>query len=85
MIDYSIVIPTLNAGGVIVTIENHNVINGLGSAVSEVLSENAPCLLKRLGSKDQFGEVGSLPYLKETFKMSESDIENAVRELIDKK
>ena len=84
-IDKEAIIRASKETGAIVTIENHNVINGLGSAVSEVLSENAPCLLKRLGSKDRFGEVGSVPYLKETFKMSESDIENAVRELIDKK
>ena len=84
-IDKEAIIKASKETGAIVTVENHNVINGLGSAVAEVLSENAPCLLKRLGSKDQFGEVGSLPYLKDIFKMSEGDIEKAIRELIDKK
>ena len=84
-IDKEAIIKASKETGAIVTVENHNVINGLGSAVAEVLSENAPCLLKRLGSKDRFGEVGSLPYLKDTFKMSEGDIEKAIRELIDKK
>ncbi len=84
-IDKDAIIQASKETGAIVTVENHNVINGLGSAVSEVLSENAPCLLKRLGSPDQFGEVGSVSYLKETFKMSEEDIEKAVRELIVKK
>lgn len=81
-IDNEAIIQASKETGAIVTIENHNVINGLGSAVSEVLSENAPCLLKRLGSQDQFGEVGDVSYLKDTFKMSEDDIEKALRELI---
>lgn len=84
-IDEDAIIEASKETGAIVTVENHNVINGLGSAVSEVLSENAPCLLRRLGSPDHFGEVGSVSYLKDTFKMGEEDIEKAVRELIDKK
>ncbi len=84
-IDKDAIIKASKETGAIITIENHNVINGLGSAVSEVLSENAPCLLRRLGSPDQFGEVGNVSYLKDTFKMSEEDIEKAVRELIDNK
>jgi transketolase len=42
--------------GAIVTVEDHSIIGGLGSAVSEVLSENHPCLLKRIGIEDVFTE-----------------------------
>lgn len=84
-IDKEAIIKASKETKAIVTVENHNIINGLGSAVSEVLSENAPCLLKRLGSPDQFGEVGSVPYLKDLYKMNEKDIENAVLDLINKK
>ena len=43
--------------GAAVTVENHNIIGGLGSAVSEVLTEHCPAPLERLGVHDTFGEV----------------------------
>ncbi|MDD3149269.1 MAG: transketolase family protein [Candidatus Gastranaerophilales bacterium] len=42
----------------VVTIENHSIIGGLGSAISECLSENYPVLLKRIGTNDVFGQSG---------------------------
>lgn len=51
----------------VITFENHQVINGLGSAVCEVLSENYPTKVIRLGVQDEFGEVGTLDYLKKRF------------------
>jgi transketolase len=42
--------------GLLVTIEEHNIIGGLGSAVSEVVSENHPVYVKRIGISDTFGE-----------------------------
>ena len=53
--------------GAIVTAENHNIINGLGSAVAEALVESKPVPMERVGVKDHFGEVGSTEYLKEKF------------------
>lgn len=47
--------------GVILTLEDHNILNGLGSAVAEVISERGKGKLKRMGVQDQFGESG--PYL----------------------
>ena len=49
----------------VVTVETQNTIGGLGSAVSEVLGERCPTLIKRLGIPDQFGEVASEEYLYE--------------------
>ncbi len=49
--------------GAVVTVETQNIINGLGSAVCETLSETYPCPVKRLGVPDQFGEVASEQYL----------------------
>lgn len=66
----------------IVTAENHNILNGLGSAVAEVLAENCCCPLARIGVQDQFGEVGDLEYLKETFKMRAVDIAQAAKKVI---
>ena len=62
-----------------------NALNGLGSAVAEVLSEEAPCRMKRLGVPDRFGEVGTIPFLKEKYYMTEKDIEEAVKSLISKR
>ena len=49
----------------VVTVENQSVIGGLGGAVCEVLAENLPTPVKRLGVHDQFGEVASEEYLFE--------------------
>lgn len=84
-IDKEAIIKASKETGAIVTVENHNIMNGLGSAVSEVLSEEALCRMKRLGAPDSFGEVGTVPFLKEKFHMAEKDIEEAVKSLISKK
>ncbi|WRS27245.1 transketolase C-terminal domain-containing protein [Oscillospiraceae bacterium MB08-C2-2] len=46
--------------GKIITVEDHNIINGLGSAVSEVVAELGSCVVRRIGVQDQFGQ--SAPY-----------------------
>jgi len=53
--------------GAVVTAENHNVIGGLGSAVAEVLAENFPVPLERVGVLESFGEVGTQEYLQNRF------------------
>ncbi|TFG62655.1 MAG: transketolase family protein [Spirochaetales bacterium] len=60
--------------GAIVTCENHQILNGLGSAVAEVLSENLPTFLKRLGVNDEFGEVGDQEYLMHRFGFTAAQI-----------
>lgn len=47
----------------VVTVENQNILGGLGGAVCEVLAEQCPTRVIRLGVPDQFGEVASEPYL----------------------
>ncbi len=51
--------------GAVVSIENQTIIGGLGGAVCEVLSENCPTKVKRLGIPDKFGEVATEKYLYE--------------------
>ncbi len=58
-IDQSTIIKYAKKCGLIVTIDDHQVIGGLGSAVSEVLGEHHPCPIKRHGIYDIFGESGS--------------------------
>ncbi len=60
--------------GAVVTAENHNIINGLGSAVAEVLCEEAPVPLERVGVNDRFGEVGTQDYLMKILCITSNDI-----------
>jgi len=71
--------------GAVVTVENHNVINGLGSAVAEVLCDSAPAPLGRIGCQDQFGEVGPQDYLLARYHMSARDIAEKAMETIARK
>lgn len=71
--------------GAIVTTENHNVINGLGSAVAEVIAEHCPVPMERVGVKDEFGEVGSMDYLKNRFKMTAEEIAICAKKAISRK
>jgi transketolase len=62
-----------------VTAENHNVIGGLGSAVSEALSLH-PTKIARVGVKDRFGQVGTQDFLQEEYNLTKNDIVRAVKE-----
>ncbi|MEZ4358323.1 MAG: transketolase C-terminal domain-containing protein [Eubacteriales bacterium] len=84
-IDKDTVIAAAKETGAIVTAENHNVIGGLGSAVAEVLGEDCPTLLKRVGIKDRFGEVGKPDYLKEAYQITSKYIVEAAKEVVAKK
>lgn len=80
-IDKELIVKYAQKTKAIVTAENHNIIGGLGSAVAEVLSEHCPTKMKRIGIRDQFGQVGKLDYLKQYYKLTAQDIATAAREL----
>lgn len=84
-IDKEAIIKSAKETGAIVTAENHNIINGLGSAVAEVLSENEPVPMERIGAQDVFGEVGPVDYLKERFGLTANDIVNKVEKALARK
>lgn len=84
-LDEELVTACARETGAVVTAENHNKIGGLGSAVSEVLAENAAVPFRRVGVPDCFGEVGSLSFLSEKFGISKNHIKEAVREVLKKK
>lgn len=84
-IDAEAVIEAAKATGAVVTAENHNIINGLGSAVAEVLSENCCVPLERVGVKDKFGEVGDVNYLMKTFELTAEDIVTKAERAISRK
>ncbi|MGA2989091.1 MAG: transketolase family protein [Candidatus Korobacteraceae bacterium] len=84
-LDRQAVVRCASETGAIVTAENHNIVNGLGSAVAEVLSENLPIPLERIGVQDLFGEVGPVDYLKERFELTAADIVKKVEKVISRK
>lgn len=79
-IDRDLIIETANTHDVIITIEEHSVIGGLGSAVSEVLSQYAPCRQIMMGIPDCFGESGTPDALLEKFHLQAKDIAAKVKE-----
>ena len=58
----------------LISIEDHSVIGGLGSAISEVLTEEYPVRLDRMGIKDTFGKSGKAEELMKYFKITAEDI-----------
>ena len=80
-LDRDLIIREAAGKKLIVTVENHSVIGGLGSCVAEVLAElpaHAP--LKRVGVNDKFGQVGPMSYLKKVFHLTAEDVVATVRE-----
>jgi transketolase len=84
-IDKELIVKCAKETGAIVTAENHNIINGLGSAVAEVLVENYPVIMGRVGCKERFGEVGDVDYLIKSFEMTGNDIVKKTKEVLQKK
>jgi len=66
----------------IVTVENHSIIGGLGSAVAEMLSERTPTLIRRVGLRDCFAESGSTKDLLDKYEMNVKDIVQAAEEVL---
>lgn len=68
--------------GKIITVEDHSIIGGLGSAVSEILSEEYPTLQKRIGLNDIFPESGSPTDLWEKYGISKNAIKKSILDFI---
>lgn len=77
-IDKDIIIKAAKETPFIVTAEEHSIIGGLGSAVAEVLCENAPAKLVRIGVQDEFGRSGDPYVLLKEYGLS---AENIVRQV----
>ena len=81
-LDEEIIVKASKETGKIVTAEEHSVIGGLGSAVAECVSVNAPCRVLMVGQKDTFGESGKPEELKQKYGMTASDIYKAVHQIM---
>lgn len=84
-IDREAVVEAARATGCIVTAEEHSVLGGLGGAVAEVLSEEIPVPLVRVGTMDTFGESGDPKELLVKYGLTPEAIAEAARRAIRKK
>lgn len=73
-IDKDLIIKCAKETKKIITIEDHSIIGGLGTAVCEVLAENYPTKVIRMGIKDTFGKSGKAEELLKYFKLTATDI-----------
>lgn len=82
-LDDDLVLEAARDTGAIVTAEDHNVIGGLGSAVAELLAEERPTKLTRVGMQDEFGTSGNGLDLYEYFDLTAEDVADASKGLLD--
>lgn len=83
-IDKDIIIEAAKETGAIVTVEEHSVIGGLGSAVCDVLAENYPAKVTKIGVNDEFGFSGPAVDLLKEFGLCADNIVKTVKEAINK-
>ena len=78
-LDEELVVAAANETGKVVTVEEHSVIGGLGSAVCDVLSEKAPTKVMKIGINDTFGESGPAVELVKKYGLDAESIYKKVK------
>lgn len=81
-LDEEIIINSAKKTGKVVTVEEHSVIGGLGSAVCDCLSANLPTKVKKLGMQDVFGESGSAAALVQKYGLDAEGVYKSVKEFL---
>ena len=81
-IDKELIIKAAQETKAIITAEEHSIIGGLGSAVSEVVCENYPVIVKKVGVNDSFGESGTPNELLEKYGLTAKNIVEKVKEAL---
>ena len=84
-IDAEAIVTSATKTGAVVSAEEHSILNGLGSAVAEVLGENLPVPLERIGTRDIFGLSGTMDELFDYFGLRAENIADAARRAISRK
>jgi transketolase len=84
-IDKDAIIKAAKDTGAIITAEEHSIIGGLGSAVAEVLSEEYPVIMKRIGLNDVFGQSGQAGELLNFYGLSADNIVAEAEKIIKRK
>ena len=83
-IDRDIIIKSAKETKNLISVEDHSVIGGLGSIIADVLSEEYPSKLVKMGVEDRFGESGKATVLMEKFEIDSTAIVKQVEELMEK-
>ena len=78
-LDKDLIIAAAKETGKVVTVEEHSIIGGLGGAVCEALSENAPTPVLRIGMNDVFGESGAAVPLLHKYGLDAEGIYNKIK------
>ena len=81
-LDINTIVESASKTKLVVTVENHSIIGGLGSATAECLAENLPTKLVRIGVNDEFGQSGTPKELLKYYKLDSESIANRVTESI---
>lgn len=81
-LDKEAIVETAKKTGLIVTVENHTIYGGLGSAVAETLCEEYPAKLVRLGLQDHFGETAKLDYMMHKYGIDHEAIVSRITEIM---
>ncbi len=84
-IDKDILVKAARETGALVSAEEHNIYGGLGSAVAEVLVENCPVPMARVGVEDTFGRSGTVPALLEYYGLTAENMAKKAKEVISRK
>lgn len=84
-LDETTILASVRATGAIVTCEEHSIIGGLGSAIAEMVGENAPVPLVRVGVRDVFGTSGEPEELMRHFGLTDQDVAVAARKAVYRK
>ncbi len=83
-LDEDLIVASAKKTGKVVTVEEHSVIGGLGSAVCDALCEKAPTPVCKLGMQDKFGESGSAQALMEKYKLDGKGVYESIKEYLGK-
>ncbi len=83
--DEKTIIEAVKKCGAVVTVEDHQIFGGMGSAVAEILAREFPAPVEFVGIKDVFGESGSPSELLNKYGLGVKDIREAVKRVIKRK
>lgn len=84
-LDVEAIVNAAAATGLVVTAEDHSILGGLGGAVAEVLGEEYPVPMKRIGLRDTFGESASNAPLLEKYGLTARHVAAAAKTLLEKR
>lgn len=84
-IDADLIAASAKETGAVVVAENHNTVNGLGSAVCEVICKTCPVPVEQIGTQDRFGQVGTEAFLRKAYNMTPEAVYEAAKKAISRK